>query len=111
MYKEIIELTVKNGGYTLENENSGRYVVATGINETVVKEINETILKEYHDTVKSLNNKNYTLGTWLNKKNGLFYLDTVELVDDLETAKKLGKERNEIAIYDLKKNVEIELND
>ena len=111
MYKEIIELTLKQGGYTLENENNGRYVVATGINEAIVEELNETVLKEYHDTIKSLDNKNYTLGTWFNKKNGLFYLDTVELVDDLEIAKKLGKERNEIAIYDLKENVEIELND
>lgn len=111
MYKKIMELTLKNGGYTLETENSGRYVVATGINETIVKEISEKVLKEYHDTVKELNNDNYTLGTWFNKKNGMFYLDTVELVDDLETAKKLGKERNELAIYDLKENVEIELND
>lgn len=111
MYKEIMKLTLENGGYTLENENSGRYVLATGINETIVKELNETVLKEYHDTVKKLNNPSYTLGTWFNKKNGLFYLDTVELVNDLETAKKLGKERNELAIYDLEKNVEIELND
>lgn len=111
MYKKIMELTLKNGGYTLENENSGRYVVATGINETIVKDLNETVLKEYHDTVKKLNNDNYTLGTWFNKKNELFYLDTVELVNDLETAKKLGRERNELAIYDLKENIEIELND
>lgn len=111
MYKKIMELTLKNGGHTLENEKSGRYVVATGINETIVKELNETVLKEYHDTIKALNNDSYTLGTWFNKKNELFYLDTVELVNDLEKAKKLGKERNEIAIYDLKENVEIELND
>lgn len=111
MYKEIMNLTIENGGYTLENENSGRYVIATGINETILEKISEKVLKEYHDTVKELNNDNYTLGTWYNKKNGLFYLDTVELVNDLETAKKLGKERNEIAIFDLEKNIEIELNE
>ena len=110
MYKEIMNLTLENGGYTLKN-NGGRYAVATGINETIVKEISEKSLKEYHETIKELNNPSYTLGTWYNKKNGLFYLDTVELVNDLETAKKLGKERNELAIYDLEENVEIELND
>ena len=49
------------------------------------------------------------LGGWYNSKNNKFYFDAVIIVNDLETAIRLGRENGQIAIFDLNNMQEIEL--
>jgi fructokinase len=49
------------------------------------------------------------LGGWYNSKNGQFYYDAVIIVDSLEEALKIGRENNQLAIFDLNNMQEIEL--
>ena len=50
--------------------------------------------------------ENY-LGLWFNKQDGNLYLDVSEVVDDLETAKSLGADRDQIAIWDIFNKAEV----
>ena len=49
------------------------------------------------------------LGGWYNNKNNKFYYDSVIIVNDLETAIRLGRENGQLAIFDLNTMQEIEL--
>lgn len=49
------------------------------------------------------------LGGWYNSENGKFYFDAVIVVNDLETAIRLGRENEQIAIFDLANLKEIRL--
>lgn len=49
------------------------------------------------------------LGGWFNTKNNEFYFDAVVICNTLEEAVKLGKENNQIAIFDLNNMQEITL--
>lgn len=55
-----------------------------------------------HEEIKAL-------GGWYNSKNNQFYFDAVIIVNDLETAIRLGRENGQIAIFDLNNMQEIEL--
>ena len=48
-------------------------------------------------------------GGWYNSKNNMFYYDATIVVDDLKTAKELGRYNKQIAIYDLTNKKPIEL--
>ena len=48
-------------------------------------------------------------GGWYNSDNNQFYFDATVIVDDLETAKDLGRYNNQIAIFDLANLKEIRL--
>jgi len=48
-------------------------------------------------------------GGWFNQQNGLFYYDAVIVVNDLQTALRLGRENKQIAIFDLNRMKEITL--
>lgn len=105
MCKEIVELTIRNGGYTDSIDKTG-FVVAVKGNEEVVSldEFNEKIVHKYKKEME----KGLTLGTWLHK--GKVYLDTVKVFSDKEEALRLAKSLNEIAIYDLGNDEELFLN-
>ena len=49
------------------------------------------------------------LGGWYNSKNDHFYFDAVIICKTLEEAIILGKLNNQISVYDLNNNKEIEL--
>lgn len=49
------------------------------------------------------------LGGWYNSKNNKFYYDAVIIVNDLETAIRLGRENKQIAIFNLSTFEEIRL--
>lgn len=49
------------------------------------------------------------LGGWYNSENEKFYFDAVIVVNDLETAKRLGRENEQIAIFNLSTLEEIRL--
>lgn len=48
-------------------------------------------------------------GGWYNSENNQFYFDATVIVDDLETAKDLGRYNKQIAIFDLANLEEIRL--
>ena len=48
-------------------------------------------------------------GGWYNSENNQFYFDATVIVDDLETAKDLGRYNKQIAIFDLANLKEIKL--
>ena len=94
---------------------------------TVNKNTFEPILSGYSVAVKETQNSfgNYgaakvvsyankhneitALGGWYNSKNNKFYYDAVIIVNDLETAIRLGRENGQLAIFDLNTMQEIEL--
>ena len=49
------------------------------------------------------------LGGWYNNKNKKFYFDAVIIVNDLNTAIRLGRENKQIAVFDLNKLEEVRL--
>ncbi|WP_372472627.1 hypothetical protein AB4865_07340 [Capnocytophaga sp. ARDL2] len=49
------------------------------------------------------------VGGWLDKSENKFYYDAVMIVEDLENAKKLGKENKQLAIFNLETETEIRL--
>ena len=49
------------------------------------------------------------VGGWYNNENGKYYYDAVIICDDLETAKRLGRENKQIAVFDLDNLEEIKL--
>ena len=48
------------------------------------------------------------LGTWLDPETGICYFDISERVEDVEEAKRLGAQRNEISVWDVKNMTEID---
>lgn len=48
-------------------------------------------------------------GGWYNRENNMYYFDATVIVDDLATAKELGRINNQIAIFDLANLTEIRL--
>ena len=48
-------------------------------------------------------------GGWYNSENNMYYFDATVIVNDLESAKELGRINNQIAIFDLANLQEITL--
>lgn len=102
MCREIIEMTIRNGGFTDTVEKTGFSVAVNG-NEKIVElsEFNEKIVHEYKRSMK----KGMVLGTWVNGNK--VHLDTVKVFKDKDEALKLAKLQNELAIYDLENELEL----
>ena len=49
------------------------------------------------------------IGAWKDESTQTYYLDVIHVVDDLDEAKRLGKEKNQLAIFDLGAMEEIRL--
>ena len=60
----------------------------------------EKYIKDNQDILSK--NPNAVIGTWYNKEDGKTYLDISEVQKNLEKAKQVGVEANQIAIFDLK---------
>jgi hypothetical protein len=54
-----------------------------------------------------LNDPRNSVGTWLNRANGLTYLDVSATLPDREQAVELGERYNQIAIFDLERLEEV----
>ena len=65
----------------------------------------EKYIKDNQDILSK--NPNAVIGTWYNKEDGKTYLDISEVQKNLEKAKQVGVEANQIAIFDLKNFKEI----
>lgn len=99
--RNFLQILEEDGGFTLnaigESPESG-YVVA------VSKEL-ERVVRYHQDTLDRQISK-YSrefrpewLGAWV--EGDQLYLDTVEVVETREEAERLGRERQQISIYDV----------
>ena len=59
------------------------------------------VVKYVEDYKTHLHNPCLYVGAWLDAETGTFYLDISENVQDKETALQLGRERKQLAIFDL----------
>lgn len=68
-------------------------------------ELNENTVNEYakmlHDVARATGEKVYA-GGWLNKDDNLYYLDAVNIYNDLDTALYIANSADQIAIFDLR---------
>ena len=97
----------QKGKVVTEGYSVSRYPERSRIIEG--KEISAEQLEQYMKDNQDIlsKNPNAVVGTWYNKEDGKTYLDISEVQKNLEKAKKVGIEANQIAIFDLKNFKEI----
>ena len=103
----VVEDTLANGGLTVKpftgEKPSGGYMVALqGFELKVpVSEFFTGVVADYigEHAQKLMSNPALCLGTWVNE--GTVYLDLSENVPNREKALELGKERHQLAIFNL----------
>lgn len=106
----------ENGGstFTMDGKNQagakGMASVATFPERSVTLqgELTSDALNDYIELNRDLleGNSNYEVGTWYDSETGVTWLDIIT-VTDVEEAKRLGVEHNQIAIFDLENMNEI----
>ena len=105
---DIKWLTLKQGGCSIQPYYGGKtpeggYMVALQGHERIISVENFTsieVVKYLEEHSKLLmENPHLYLGTWVNE--GKVYLDLSENVQDLSVALQRGKERNQLAIFNI----------
>lgn len=100
-----------NGGFTFTRDHvlnpSEGFCVGRGSEGIVLS--NSADVAEIATAVETVWNTGAAVGGWIDKETGLVYVDPVDVIADLSAALSLGKERGEIAIYDLGTRSEIRL--
>ena len=107
MLYSVVEDTLKDGGLTIkpftgEKPSSGYMVALEGYELKVpVSEFFTGLVADYigSHASKLMHNPALCVGTWVHE--GSVYLDLSENVADLGTALQRGKERNQLAIFNL----------
>jgi hypothetical protein len=105
----------REGGFSLSrngHEPPGGFMVAYSGDEEVFDQstVGTQTMGEYmsrHE--EDLNKPGAYLGGWVDHKSGKVYLDVSENVESLDEAKRIGKGRKQIAIYDIEADDEIRL--
>lgn len=105
---EILQRTNAEGGITLLNmcevTHEIGYIVG-GAGPSSIVPCND--VRALSQALNNLTNAGYTLvGTWFN--DGHIHVDAVEWVESREEALRLGKERQEVAIWDCAEGKEVE---
>ncbi len=103
----VVEDTLKDGGLTIkpftgEKPASGYMVALQGYELQVpVEQFFTGIVADYigQHAQKLMDNPALCLGTWVNE--GTVYLDLSENIASRDKALELGKERNQLAIFNL----------
>lgn len=91
-------------GFMVARREHSRIVTAKEFfDETKGKQILSEFLKENRRRF----GKDQFLGIWHNKENGMVYLDITDNIRDRSEAERLGRERNQISIWDVVNMVEI----
>ena len=92
-------------GYMVARKEYSKIVSAEDFfDATKGKKILGDFLKENRERFQ----KDQYLGIWWNTKTGKVYLDITDNISDREKAESLGKERNQISIWDVVNKVEIQ---
>ena len=103
----VVEDTLANGGLTIkpfqnEKPETGYMVALEGYELQVpVSEFFTGVVADYlgEHAQKLMDNPSLCLGTWVNE--GTVYLDLSENIASRERALELGRERNQLAIFNL----------
>lgn len=103
----MINTILNNGGATLNKDLTqaklaGGYMVSLKGSEEIHPSLTLKALRDYSRRVSI-----GFLGVWIDK--GKVYLDNSINIDNLEEAIKLGKENDQLAIYDIVNDAVIEL--
>jgi hypothetical protein len=112
--EKIIKAIKENKGFNFDKNGDsvsfdsgywvgGYYKCLKLTNETLGKGVNE-LWYYLVDNYDYENSKGY-IGVW--KKDSFIYLDISKCIKDLEKAKEIGFYHNQIAIYDIKNDLEI----
>ena len=103
----VVEDTLANGGLTIkpfqnEKPETGYMVALEGFELKVpVSEFFTGVVADYigEHAQKLMSNSALCLGTWVNE--GIVYLDLSENIASRDKALELGRERNQLAIFNL----------
>ena len=115
MMKSLVKYGIENGGFTWNNKTgqfmTSGYVCAMKGREYVIKgQLTEEHLQhymtKYHDDLQL---ESTCVGAWYNTEDGMTYLDTSLVYDNLEECVEVGRRNNEIAIFCLDTFEEIRL--
>ena len=111
----LVEYIKENDGMTYNPRKgvfvSSGYACAKAENEKII----DGAITEYDLTIylyrsqKDLQNTNAMLGVWYNTENEKTYIDTSFVFENVDDAKRFGKENNQIAIFHLDTFTEIRL--
>ena len=112
--EKIIKAIEKNKGFNFDKNGDavsfdsgywvgGYYKCLKLTSDTLGKGVNE-LWYYLVDNYDYENSKGY-IGVW--KKDGFIYLDISKNISDLEKAKEIGFYHNQVAIYDIKNDLEI----
>ena len=102
---KVLESVANTGGASINlaagTEPAAGYMVSRAGSEVVLngglsREHLEQFAQAYRD---ELDNSDTYLGVWEDDETGLVYLDISDNLDNLDTAKDLGVEREQLAIY------------
>ena len=120
--KKLIDLTIKNGGVSFNNEleainYENGFAVGTW---DILKTTNLEALEKELNRIMNGEGTNLYRNSKLNTKNGLFYglwidenkvahLDECVLIGEYYQAVQYGKDKDQKAIYDFKNGIEINL--
>ena len=107
MLYSVVEDTLKDGGLTIkpfqnEKPETGYMVALEGYELQVpLTEFFTGVVADYigQHAQKLMSNPGLCLGTWVNE--GIVYLDLSENISSKEQALALGKERGQLAIFNL----------
>ena len=121
--KDIKDYIIKNEGITLDIDKLQNTSIKNGFIVSIIdfeyktKNIDEVINKitSYIDIINTLKSKEktkktYFVGVWYNKDDGFYYLDISKHFEKLRDAKTFGEANKQKAIYSLKDNKSIYLN-
>ncbi len=113
--EKLVNYILENNGITYDMKNGK--IVTSGY--SCAKEENECIvdgkITEYDLLIymikyqKDLTKKNAMLGVWYNTENEKTYIDTSFIFENVDDARKFGKENNQLAIFHLDTFTEIRL--
>lgn len=122
--EQITTATRVAGGATVdvatgETPKSGFMVADPLFSKQIPKgQFTRDVMKQYlRDNYHVLRRKGNYLGTWLDPETGITWLDVASRIDgenyalEFERAVRLGKDRGELAIFDLRTFTTINLND
>ena len=111
----ILEETLKNGGFSMEEHNSG-YMVSIKESEQII-ECRDNSKYDICDIIVDYYNFYGTVNTWLDTSkvlphianDGTIYLDVSIHVETLKEAIRIGKDNDQLSIYDCKNKTVITL--
>lgn len=110
---KIYEVTMSNGGSS--NIKGNRYQLLKAQNGYIVGGFSDCIKvsKNFDDFSKAMKridkmlSNGDILGTWVYE--GIIYIEQSKIIDSLDFAIEIGKLNNQIAIYDLEKQSDIQV--